>query len=78
MRAVIISIGTEPLLGQVVKTNAAFLSRELVALVIEVFYHVTVMDDPVRLKQAIEDAEKRVDLIVLLGGLGPAKNDITK
>ncbi|MFO8069467.1 MAG: competence/damage-inducible protein A [Alkalibacterium sp.] len=78
MRAEIISIGSELLLGQVVNTNAAFLSRELAALGIEVFHQVTVGDNPDRLKEAIKDAEERVSLIVLSGGLGPTEDDITK
>lgn len=78
MKAEIISIGTELLLGHVVNTNSAFLSRELAALGVEVYHHVTVGDNPDRLVDAIKQAEKRVDLIVLSGGLGPTEDDITK
>lgn len=78
MRAEIISIGTELLLGQVVNTNAAFISRELAALGIEVYNHVTVGDNPDRLKEAVRYAEERAHLIVLSGGLGPTQDDITK
>lgn len=78
MRAEIISIGTELLLGQVVNTNAAFLSRELASLGVEVYHHVTVGDNPERLIDAVKQAEDRVDLIVLSGGLGPTEDDITK
>ncbi|WP_423189749.1 competence/damage-inducible protein A [Alkalibacterium sp. f15] len=78
MRAVIISIGTELLSGQVVNTNAAFISRELVALGIDVFYHETVGDNPDHLKEAIKNAEERVGLIIISGGLGSMEDDITK
>ncbi|MDZ7834300.1 MAG: CinA family nicotinamide mononucleotide deamidase-related protein [Alkalibacterium sp.] len=78
MRAEIISIGTELLLGQVVNTNAAFVSRKLAALGIEVYHHITVGDNPDRLKEAVKNAESRAELILLSGGLGPTEDDITK
>lgn len=78
MRAEIISIGTELLLGQVTNTNAAFISRELAALGIEVYHHVTVGDNPERLTEAVKEAEGRSDMIILSGGLGPTEDDITK
>lgn len=78
MRAEIIAIGTELLLGQVINTNTVFLSQELAALGIDVFHHVTVGDNPIRLKEAIKLAEKRADIIILSGGLGPTEDDVTK
>ncbi|MCC5895185.1 MAG: competence/damage-inducible protein A [Alkalibacterium sp.] len=78
MRAEIISIGTELLLGQVDNTNSSFLSRELASLGVEIYHHVTVGDNPERLIEAVKQAESRVDLIVLSGGLGPTEDDITK
>lgn len=78
MRAEIITIGTELLLGHVVNTNAAFLSRELASLGIEVYHQITVGDNAGRLKEAIKLAESRADLIVLSGGLGPTEDDLTK
>lgn len=78
MKAEIISIGTELLLGQVVNTNAAYISRELASLGVEVYHHVTVGDNKDRLIEAVKTAEERVDLIVLSGGLGPTQDDITK
>jgi len=78
MRAEIISIGTELLMGQVVNTNAAFLAKELSLLGIEVYHQVTVGDNAERLKEAIEVAEARADTIILSGGLGPTEDDITK
>ncbi|MGM0219183.1 competence/damage-inducible protein A [Enterococcus sp. AZ126] len=78
MKAEIIAVGTELLLGQVVNTNATFLSEELADLGIEVYYHTVVGDNPQRLEQLLVDAEKRSDLIVLCGGLGPTEDDLTK
>lgn len=78
MRAEIIAVGTEILLGQIVNTNATFLSQELANLGIEVYYQSVVGDNRDRLKEQLEIAEKRSDLIVLCGGLGPTQDDLTK
>lgn len=78
MRAEIIAVGTEILLGQIVNTNATFLSKELANLGIEVYYQSVVGDNRDRLKGQLEIAEKRSDLIVLCGGLGPTEDDLTK
>ncbi|TFJ43308.1 competence/damage-inducible protein A [Carnobacterium divergens] len=78
MKAEIIAVGTELLLGQIVNTNAAFLSQELAALGINVYHHVVVGDNAKRLETVLEQAEKRSDLIILTGGLGPTKDDMTK
>ncbi|MFD2307146.1 competence/damage-inducible protein A [Enterococcus termitis] len=78
MKAEIIAVGTELLLGQVVNTNATFLSEELADLGIEVYYHTVVGDNPTRLEQLLKQAQERSDLIVLCGGLGPTDDDLTK
>jgi nicotinamide-nucleotide amidase len=78
MKAEIIAVGTELLLGQVVNTNATFLSEELASLGIEVYYHSVVGDNPQRLEELVTTAEKRSDLIVFCGGLGPTEDDLTK
>ncbi|WP_394583692.1 competence/damage-inducible protein A [Cytobacillus firmus] len=78
MNAEIIAVGSELLLGQIVNTNARFLSRQLAELGINVFYHTVVGDNPERLKSVIKIAEGRSDLIVFTGGLGPTKDDLTK
>ncbi|NLC53002.1 MAG: competence/damage-inducible protein A [Firmicutes bacterium] len=78
MRAEIISVGTELLLGEIVDTNAAFLSEELAALGIELYHRTTVGDNAQRLKQAITEALARVDLVLTSGGLGPTADDLTK
>lgn len=78
MNAEIIAVGTELLLGQVVNSNASYLSSELASLGIDVFHHTVVGDNEQRLREAIEIAEKRADVILFSGGLGPTKDDITK
>lgn len=78
VRAEIIAVGTEILLGQIVNSNAAFLSKELAALGIFVYHHTVVGDNPERLSEVIASAEKRSDLLIFTGGLGPTQDDITK
>lgn len=77
MKAEIISIGTELLLGHIVNTNAAYLSRKLAELGIDLYYQTTVGDNPQRLGQAIRKALVRSDIVILTGGLGPTIDDIT-
>ncbi len=77
-RAEIIAVGTELLLGQITNTNASFLSRELAELGVYVYYHTVVGDNPTRLREAIEIAESRSDLLIFSGGLGPTEDDLTK
>lgn len=78
MTAEIISVGTELLLGQIVDTNSAFLSRTLADLGIAVYAKSTVGDNAARLADAIRTALGRADLVVLGGGLGPTSDDLTK
>ncbi|MEC6749027.1 competence/damage-inducible protein A [Marinilactibacillus sp. XAAS-LB27] len=78
MKAEIITVGTELLMGQVINSNAAYLSKELSSLGIEIYHQVTVGDNAERLAEAIKVAESRVDTIILTGGLGPTEDDITK
>ncbi|WP_226087388.1 competence/damage-inducible protein A [Mesobacillus sp. S13] len=78
MNAEIIAVGSELLLGQIVNTNARFLSRQLADLGINVYYHTVVGDNPDRLKDAMEIAQERAELIIFTGGLGPTKDDLTK
>ncbi len=78
MKAEIIAVGTELLLGQIVNTNARDLAAGLSDCGVIVYYQTVVGDNPNRLKDAIADAYKRVDLVILTGGLGPTKDDLTK
>lgn len=78
MKAEILAVGTELLLGNIVNTNAQFLSQRLADLGIDVYRHTVVGDNPERLKAAYKEAFDRVDLIITTGGLGPTKDDLTK
>ncbi|KYG34991.1 competence/damage-inducible protein A [Alkalihalobacillus trypoxylicola] len=78
MRAEIIAVGSELLLGQILNTNARFLSKELALLGIDNYYQSVVGDNALRLKEVLETAKKRSDFIILTGGLGPTKDDLTK
>ncbi len=74
----ILSVGTELLLGGTVNLDAQLLSQKLSALGLNVYYHTVVGDNPERLKQAIEIAKRRADIILTTGGLGPTCDDLTK
>lgn len=78
MRAEIITSGTELLLGDLVDTNAAYLSRQLRALGIDVHYRTTVGDNEERTAAAIALAMRRADLVITTGGLGPTVDDVTR
>lgn len=78
MRAEIISVGTELLLGQIVDTNAPCLSKVLSTLGIDVYYRVTVGDNTARLADTLRNALSRADLVITIGGLGPTQDDLTK
>ena len=76
--AEIIAVGTELLLGNIANTNAQVLSQSLSALGINVFWHTVVGDNPARLRQAVDTARHRADIIITTGGLGPTYDDLTK
>ncbi len=78
MKAEIITIGDEILIGQVVDTNSAWMGEQLNMHGIEVYQITSVHDNHDHILQALTDAEKRVDLVLITGGLGPTKDDITK
>lgn len=78
MTGEILCVGTELLLGDIINTNAAFLARELAALGIGVYHQTVVGDNGGRLREAVELALSRSDLLVMTGGLGPTYDDITK
>jgi len=78
VKAEIIAVGTELLVGQIVNTNARYLSEELNAIGVDVYYHTVVGDNLERMKAAFETAHRRSDLVVVTGGLGPTQDDVTK
>ena len=76
--AEIIAVGTELLLGNIVNTNARDISQALSAVGVNVFWHTVVGDNPQRLKEALDVARRRADIIITTGGLGPTYDDLTK
>ena len=74
----IISVGTELLLGHVTNTDARDISEMLSKIGINVKYHTVVGDNPERLRQCVETAKSRADIIITTGGLGPTCDDLTK
>ena|SRR5690606_8463834 len=78
MLAEIITIGDEILIGQIVDTNSAYISKELNRIGVKVYQITSIQDDRNHILQAFEDAKKHADLVIVTGGLGPTKDDITK
>ncbi len=76
--AEIIAVGTELLLGNIANTNAQDLSQSLSTLGVNVFWHTVVGDNPERLREALQIARGRADIILTTGGLGPTYDDLTK
>ena len=78
MTVELISVGTELLLGNIVNTNAAYLSEQLARLGINVYHHTVVGDNAQRLQEALQIAVNRADLVIMTGGLGPTYDDLSK
>ena len=78
MTAEIISIGDELLIGQVVNTNASWMAQQLHAIGISIRQITTIADDAGEIRKALEEAFSKSDLILMTGGLGPTRDDITK
>lgn len=78
MKAEILCVGTELLLGQVLNTNSQFLSIQLNDLGYDVYRQIVVGDNASRLEQNIKESLERADVLVMTGGLGPTKDDLTK
>ncbi len=78
MLAEIITIGDEILIGQIVDTNSAFIAKELNKIGISIYQITSVQDEREHILNAFADAAKRVQIVLVTGGLGPTKDDITK
>src|SRR5690606_6720819 len=78
MKAEIITIGDELLNGQVVDTNSAWIAKHLGALHIPVVHITSISDKERAIQQALRQAEARADVIIMTGGLGPTRDDVTK
>ena len=78
MKAEIITIGDEILIGQIVDTNSAWIAEQFNRNGIEIYQITSVHDDVEHIQEALKKAEQKVDFVLLTGGLGPTKDDITK
>ena len=78
MLAEIITIGDEILIGQIVDTNSAFIGKALNSIGVSVYQITSIQDDKTHILKALAEAEANVDIIIITGGLGPTKDDITK
>lgn len=78
LKAEILSVGTELLMGQIANTNAQYISKRLPEVGIGVFYHSVVGDNPGRLEESLKLALSRADIVITTGGLGPTQDDLTK
>jgi nicotinamide-nucleotide amidase len=78
MQAEIITIGDEILIGQIVDTNSAFISKALNNIGVSVYQITSVQDDKAHILKSLKEAEENADIIIITGGLGPTKDDITK
>lgn len=78
MRAELVAVGTELLIGQIANTNAKWISERLAELGIDVLYHQVVGDNAERIVETIHLAASRADVVIVTGGLGPTQDDITR
>ncbi len=78
MRAEVVSIGSELLLGHSVDTNVAFIARHLASIGVDLFHEATVGDDPGRVPAALATTIERADVVISTGGPGPTANDGTR
>ena len=77
-RAEIIAVGSELLLGEIVNTNASYISEQLSKYGVSVLYHQVVGDNAERMRETFDIARRRSDLVIVTGGLGPTADDVTK
>lgn len=78
MKAEIITIGDEILIGQIVDTNSQWIGKELNKIGVSVYQITTIQDERQHILNALEEAQNRADIVIITGGLGPTKDDITK
>ncbi|MCP3026051.1 competence/damage-inducible protein A [Halobacillus sp. A5] len=78
MRIEIIAVGTELLLGQIANTNAQWISTELAHYGANIYHHTVVGDNLKRVVHSFEEAQKRSDVVIVTGGLGPTEDDLTR
>jgi nicotinamide-nucleotide amidase len=76
--AEIVAIGSELLLGQIVDTNSAWMAQRLTALGVNLYFKSVVGDNPARMKEVIQRAHERADIVITSGGIGPTQDDLTR
>ena len=78
MKAAIITIGDEILIGQIVDTNSAFIAKSLDRIGVEVIEMLSISDDKKHILDTFSQLQNKVDVVIVTGGLGPTKDDVTK
>ena len=78
MNAEIITIGDEILIGQIVDTNSQWIGQQLNKIGVSVYQITSIQDDKQHILNAFKEAQERADIVIITGGLGPTKDDITK
>ena len=78
MQAEIITIGDEILIGQIVDSNSAFISKELNKIGVSVYQITSIQDDREHILKSLKEAGERSSVVIITGGLGPTKDDVTK
>lgn len=78
MKASIITIGDEILIGQIIDTNSGFIAKSLDRIGVEIHEMISISDDKKHILNTFEKLQNKVDLVIITGGLGPTKDDITK
>jgi len=78
MNAEIITIGDEILIGQIVDTNSQWIGKELNKIGVSVYQISSIQDEELHILNAFKEAQSRADIVIITGGLGPTKDDITK
>src|SRR5499426_4697948 len=76
--AEIVAIGSELLLGQIVDTNSAWMAQRLTALGVNLYFKSVVGDNPGRMREVIQRALERADIVITSGGIGPTQDDLTR
>ena len=78
MNAEIITIGDEILIGQIVDTNSQWIGKELNKIGVSIYQISSIQDEELHILNAFKEAQSRADIVIITGGLGPTKDDITK
>ena len=78
MKATIITIGDEILIGQIVDTNSGFIAKSLDRIGVEVHEMISISDDKKHILDTFAQLQNKVDVVIVTGGLGPTKDDVTK